>query len=145
MVDLSDLYLHRRATHPARSHAHRGCKAHCARRHDEDAPDGFAEEQPQTDEKTEPQSQPEPEAEPIAEEEAETEEETKEEDPVLAAINSAVAAAIEESVAVKSTSEQNKASPADLLDEDEAAKAAQEAADEYIQDAAAAFGDEDEA
>jgi len=112
---------------------------------DEDAPDGFAEEQPQADEKTGPQSQPGPEAELIAEEEPETEEETREEDPVLAAINFAVAAAIEDSDAVKSTSEHAKASPADLLDEDESAKAAQEAADEYIQDAFTAFNDEDEA
>jgi hypothetical protein len=101
---------------------------------DEDAPDGFAEVAP-------PQQAPTP---PPAEAERdEKSEKTSDADPVLAAINLAVVEAIEESDAVKSSEQEKKPSPAELI-EDEAAKAAQEAADPYVQDTADSFDFEDD-
>jgi hypothetical protein len=95
----------------------------------EDAPDGFTDKETSTSKKDEPETEPQAE---------EIHEEDSNDDPILAAINSAVAAAIEETEKVKSTSEAQQTSPDDLI-EDEAAKAAQDAADEYVRDAADAF------
>ncbi|HBY09037.1 MAG TPA: hypothetical protein DEH22_15125 [Chloroflexi bacterium] len=114
---------------------------------EEDAPDGFGEEKPSAPAKAKaeptPKTKPEPELEPELSDndEVETDEEV---DPIFDAINSAVTAAIEKSDAMQSSKQtQKKASPEDLV-EDEATKAAQDAADEYIQDAADAFSLDDE-
>ena len=101
---------------------------------DEDAPDGFAEFAPQQETPPPPSIELEQEA---------TSEKPNDDDPVLAAINLAVAAAIEESDAVKSSEQEKKPSPAELI-EDEATKAAQEAANQYIQDATDAFNFEED-
>jgi len=88
----------------------------------EDAPDGFANGQDFIDESPVPND---------------IVEDGESEDPVLSAINTAVSAAIEESDAVKKATSKKKVS-----DLDDLAAAAQDAADEYIQNAADSFDDE---
>ncbi len=102
---------------------------------EEDAPDGFIDNDGKIDNAQEDQASSQKEdiaPEPVAAKEG------QDDDPVLSAINSAVAAAIEESDAVKSSS--GEKNPAELSDD--AIQAAQDAADEYIQNAADSFEDE---
>jgi hypothetical protein len=99
---------------------------------EEDAPDGF-EDNPETSDTVDS-------AETEVEELFPDDEEDEDgDDPVLAAINTAVSAAIEESDAVKSSNK--KKTPEDL---DDLAAAAQDAADKYIQNAADSFADDKE-
>jgi hypothetical protein len=98
---------------------------------DEDAPDGFEEEQEAPT--TAKSAEAEPEI-PIPDNEEEDND-----DPVLTAINTAVTAAIEESDAVKKSTEEKAPDPLDDL-----AAAAQDAADEYIQNAEDSFLNDEE-
>ena len=95
---------------------------------EEDAPDGFVAAL-ETDNAPEDQDEP----------AIDVEEGDEENDPVLAAINSAVASAIGESDAVKSSTSEKK--PADITDD--TTKAAQDAADDYVQNAVDLFKDEE--
>ena len=100
---------------------------------EEDAPDGFADDE-QAD-KTIVQKKA-----PSIADNVEEDNDDDNDDPVLTAINTAVSAAIQESDAVKSSS--SKKSSADITDD--ATQAAQDAADEYIQNAADSFFDDEE-
>ena len=95
---------------------------------EEDAPDGFVVAL-ETDRAPEDQDEP----------AIDTEEGDEDDDPMLAAINSAVASAIGESDAVKSSTSQKN--PNNITDD--TTKAAQEAADDYVQNAADSFKEEE--
>jgi len=97
----------------------------------EDAPDGFKDEAADKPLKSAPEKTP----------EADQFLETENDDPVLLAINSAVVEAIEETEIAKAKSQEQRTSPDDLIN-DEAAKPAQEAANEYIRDEAATAAQE---